>query len=52
MICLLYTSILIDVERLERHLGNIVSDGSVALYLGEITHSSQQEMCIRDRILI
>ena len=38
----LVQAILIDVERLERHLGNIVSDGSVALYLGEITHSSQQ----------
>ena len=37
----LVQAILVDVERLESHLGNIVSDGSVALHLGEITYSSQ-----------
>ena len=40
----LVQAILVDVERLERHLGNIISDGSVALYLGKITHSSEQRV--------
>ena len=44
LIIYLVQAILVDVECLERHLGNIVSDGSVALYLGKITHSSEQRI--------
>ena len=42
----LIQAILVDIECLERHLGNIVSDGSVALYLGEITHPSYRQLII------
>ena len=34
-------AILVDVQCLKRHLGNLEGDGSVALHLGEITYSSQ-----------
>ena len=42
----LIQAILVDVERLERHLGNLVGNGSVALHLSEIPDSSEQRVAI------
>ena len=44
LVVYLVQAILVDIERLESHLGNIEGDGSVALYLGEIPDSSEQRV--------
>ena len=40
----LVQAILVDIQRLERHLGNLVGNGSVALHLSEIPDSSEQRV--------
>ena len=40
----LVQTVLVDVQRLERHLRNIISDGSVTLHLGEISHAAQERI--------
>ena len=40
----LVQTILVDVERTERGLSNVVGNGAVALHLGEVAHTAQQRV--------
>ena len=42
LVVYLVKTILVDVQRLQSHLSDVVSDGAITLHLGKIAHSSQQ----------